>query len=193
MKNKTGQPKKKGSGGRRTLYKPALAKAARALKEKGASNKEIAKALHICEASVYKYQNNFVEFAEALKTGQDAAIAVVESAVFREAQGYNVEEIRESWVVEKDKDGNEVRRLVGYDKVRRWQRGNPTMAALFLNARNPEVYQRRPEDGQGRVAAINFNFVVVKQGGQEKVIECPDFLKPKIIQKKTTQQQPPAA
>lgn len=190
MKNKTGQPKKKGSGGRRTRYNPALAKAARSLKEKGASNKEIAKALHLSEASIYKYQNNFTEFAEALKSGQDAAIAVVESAVFREAQGYNVEEVRESWVVEKDKDGNETRRLVGYDKVRRWQRGNPTMAALFLNARNPEVYQRRPEDGQGRVAAINFNFVVVNQGGKEKVIECPDFLKPKIIQSKTT---PPAA
>lgn len=192
MKKKTGQPQKKGSGGRRTLYKPALAKAARELKENGATNKQIAAALHLSEASIYEYQNKFSEFAEALKRGQDAAIAIVEGAVFREAQGYNVEEVRESWVVERDKDGKETRKLVGYDKVRRWHRGNPTAAALFLNARNPEVYQRRPEDGQGRVAQINFNFTVINADGKEQRVECKDFLAPKIIQAKTTPAKPPA-
>jgi len=186
MRHKPGQPRK-GPGGRKTKYKPEMLPAAKELTSKGATKVQVAAALNISEASLYEYQLKFPEFAEALEKGTDFAVKMVENAVFREANGFEAEEVRESWVYEKDeKTGQQVAVLKSREVVKRFHRGNPTMAAIYLNAHCPETYQRRPEDGQGRLAEVTLNFTVVNVNGKESAVSCPDFLKPKVISAKPT-------
>lgn len=79
-------------GGRKTSYKPEYVKIAAQLCLLGATDKNIADALGVCETTINKWKNKHVEFSEALKEGKSVADAKVEHSLYERACGYSVPE-----------------------------------------------------------------------------------------------------
>jgi hypothetical protein len=77
------------AGGRPTKYDEAFIERAHALAESGATDREIAQALGIDDATLYRWKNVYREFCEAIRVGKDRADDRVEMALYRKATGYS--------------------------------------------------------------------------------------------------------
>lgn len=62
--------------------------------QEGATDREIAEALEIHEATLYRWRHQYPEFREALRLGKDAADDRVESALYHRAIGYRHDAIK---------------------------------------------------------------------------------------------------
>ena len=58
----------------------------------GMIDKEIAKKLGICLAAYYKYQNQYIEFMEAIKRGKAPVDVEVENSLLKRTKGFDYEE-----------------------------------------------------------------------------------------------------
>jgi hypothetical protein len=79
-------------GGRKTSYKPEYVKIAAQLCLLGATDKNIADALGVCETTINGWKNKHVEFSEALKEGKAETDAKVEHSLYERAMGYSCPE-----------------------------------------------------------------------------------------------------
>ncbi len=78
--------------GRPTLYNSEMLPKIEEYARQGLTNKQIAKNLGIGLATFYEWQNKYIEFADALKTGKEIADREVENALYQRATGYSHEE-----------------------------------------------------------------------------------------------------
>ena len=85
--------KKRGAGGRPTKYKTEFCDRAFDFALVGMTDGEIAGALKIDEATLYRWKNSHPAFCEAIKTGRDRYDnEVVETALRQRAAGYDYQE-----------------------------------------------------------------------------------------------------
>lgn len=79
---------------RPTSYKPVFAEQARKLCELGATDIEIADFFEVSDRTVYRWQNTFPEFCQALKAGKTVADDRVERSLYHKACGYSFESVK---------------------------------------------------------------------------------------------------
>lgn len=76
--------------GRPSGYKPEYCRIVQAMCELGATMPEVADALGITLATLYRWRISFPAFCEALKVGKEPADDAVEASLLKRAQGYDV-------------------------------------------------------------------------------------------------------
>jgi hypothetical protein len=103
----------------------------------GATDEIICKKLNIAQSTFYKYKNEHLEFADALKKGKEDIDIKVENALLKRALGYAYEEVIKENVV--DVEGNEGLKVT---KIVRKQMAPDTTAQIFwLKNRRPELWR----------------------------------------------------
>ncbi len=107
----------------------------------GRTDGEIAGALKIDEAALYRYKNAHPEFCEAIKRGRDRYdTEVVEKALTQRAAGYDYQE--------------EVMTREGPSVITKRFHGSDTAAIFWLKNRNPDRWRDRVEHDV-RAAVVN--------------------------------------
>ena len=125
--------------GRPTKYKSEYAKIAKKLCELGATDNDVAEALEIHEATLYRWRNQYKEFCESLKVGKDKTDDRVEMALYRRAVGYTHEAVKIFQF-----QGQEL--IVPYTEI---VQPDTTAAIFWLKNRRPEQWRANPESGEG--------------------------------------------
>jgi hypothetical protein len=80
--------------GRPSDYKPEFCEEARKLCEGGATDIEVADALEISAATLYRWKAKHPEFCEALKAGKTVADERVERSLYAKATGYSFDAVK---------------------------------------------------------------------------------------------------
>ena len=133
--------KKRGAGGRPTKYKTEFCDRANDFALVGMTDGEIAGALKIDEATLYRWKNARPQFCEAIKTGRDRYDnEVVEKALRQRAAGYDYQE--------------EVMTREGPSVITQRFHGSDTAAIFWLKNRQPERWRDRVETDI-RAAVVN--------------------------------------
>ena len=81
-------------GGRPSKYKAAYAEQARKLCELGATDVDIADFFGVSDRTVYRWQNQYDEFCQALKAGKAPADDRVERSLYHKAVGYSFDAVK---------------------------------------------------------------------------------------------------
>lgn len=123
-------------GGRPTKYDPKLhVTLARGLARSGMTAAEIAAEMGIAERTLYKWRGEHEEFMQALNEGRELADYVVEDALFQQAKGYRVKEVR------KERTPSGERRV----ELVREVPPDTTACIYWLKNRKPEQWRDRRE------------------------------------------------
>jgi len=125
--------------GRPTKYKPEFDKVAKKMCELGATDNDVAEALGVHTATLYRWRNEFPSFRESLKVGKAETDDRVEMALYRKAVGYTHEAVKIFQF-----QGQEV--IVPYTEV---VQPDTTAAIFWLKNRRPEQWRANPETGEG--------------------------------------------
>lgn len=75
-------------------YETGFCEKAHALAIQGATDREIAEALEIHEATLYRWKHEHPEFRESIKLGKEAADERVEQSLYRRAVGYSFDALK---------------------------------------------------------------------------------------------------
>jgi len=116
--------------GRPSAYSPDMVGKARWLCEHGATDVEVADALNIDIATLYRWKHKHPEFCEALQVGKDANDNRIERSLYQKAAGYTVEE--EEAIKVKLSDGSEAVEIV---KLKKHVPPDTTSAIFWLKNR----------------------------------------------------------
>lgn len=122
----------------------------------GLTNEQIAKdCMGITPSTLSVWARKHEPIREALKEGRRPIVTEVESAAYKAAKGYWVEETDTE--IYQDPDGREKKRVV---KHRRWQKSDPAMMCYLLNNRKPDKYSNHPDKTyEALLAASNAAYV----------------------------------
>lgn len=66
-------------------------------KRNGLTDEQIAYNMNIACSTLFEWKNKFPEISNALKIGRDESDIIIENAMFKSAQGYDVIEWEEKW------------------------------------------------------------------------------------------------
>lgn len=80
--------------GRKSTYKPEYAQIAQIASKHGLTDVELAKELKVQPSTLYKWQRQYPEFAEALKLGKDNPDDRVEKSLYHRAIGYSYDAVK---------------------------------------------------------------------------------------------------
>ena len=90
---------------RKTKYDPnTFPLLAEGLAREGLKDQDIAKKLGISKATLYNYENKYVDFLDSIKRGKGPVDFEVENSLLKRAQGYSYEEVTK--IMSLDKEGN---------------------------------------------------------------------------------------
>jgi hypothetical protein len=107
----------------------------------GATDEIICQKLNIGKSTLYKYKNEHIEFANALKKGKEDIDIKVENALLKRALGYSFEEVTKERSI--DIEGNE---SIQITKIVTKHIVPDTTAQIFwLKNRRPEQWRDRPD------------------------------------------------
>ena len=95
--------------------------------EKGATIAEIAEAFNISESSIYKYKNQYKEFAEIFAFAREQIVIQIKAALLKKALGYEYTEERKTGRA--DKDGE---KIVNVEQITKHMPPSETAAAMLL-------------------------------------------------------------
>lgn len=126
------------AGGRPTKYKAEYARIAEAMCNLGAIDQEIADALDIHIATLYRWKSDHPEFCDSLKVGKESADDRVESALYKRATGYFIDTVK---IFNHQGEALEV-------PYREYVAPDTTACIFWLKNRKSEEYRANPE-GQG--------------------------------------------
>ena len=104
------------------------------------SHSEMAKNLGVSYSAFRKYKDKHKALQEALDNGRVRAVAVVESALFKRAVGF---EYSERTVEKKDVAG---KRTEFIRETKKYQPGDTLAMMYFLNNRAPDKWKAKRED-----------------------------------------------
>lgn len=125
------------AAGRPSEYEESFCKIAKKLCELGATDNDVAEALDIHPATLYRWKHQFPEFCESLKVGKTESDDRVESSLYRRAVGYTHEAVKIFQF-----QGQEV--IVPYTEI---QHPDTTACIFWLKNRRPEQWRANPEPG----------------------------------------------
>lgn len=140
------KPVKEGSGrssaGRPTSYKPEYAEWGLKMAKLGATDKDLAEAFEVTEATINLWKQRHPEFFESIKRGKQFADAEVASKLFHRATGYEHEEddIR-TVTLPGINAGSEI---VVTPTIKRYP-PDTTAAIFWLKNRQPKVWRDKVE------------------------------------------------
>jgi hypothetical protein len=80
--------------GRPSDYKVEFCERANRLAAQGATDREVAEALDVHEATVHRWKHEHPEFRESLKLGKEAADERVVQSLYRRAVGYSFDAVK---------------------------------------------------------------------------------------------------
>lgn len=104
----------------------------------GKTDKEIADAMGINTATLYRWKNEHCEICEALKETKELHDAKIEDAIHDRAVGFTVAET----TTERDADGNVVKTIT----KERYIPGDVTAMIFWLKNRLPKDWKDKPVD-----------------------------------------------
>jgi transposase-like protein len=108
--------------------------------QRGATDVELADALSVHPATLYRWKLDYPEFCEAIKSGKDIADERIERSLFQKASGYDVVETQAIKVkVEQHKED------VRVVEVRRHIPADTTAQIFWLKNRRPAVWRDKTE------------------------------------------------
>lgn len=132
QKSKSAKKKPKGRPSKyNATWAPLMAKRFATL---GMNERDIAKEMGIAESTLNKWKKDHPEFAKELKKGKEEPIHIVENSLYKNAQGYYVEEKKEVF----DGDGN----LKYYEVYTKWMRPDNGSMAFYLTNKDGENWKR---------------------------------------------------
>lgn len=80
--------------GRPSSYKPEYAEQAEKLCRLGATDIDLADFFKVSDRTIYRWQAEFPDFCQALKTGKEAADERVERSLYHKAVGYTFDAVK---------------------------------------------------------------------------------------------------
>ena len=125
------------AGGRKSKYNPDYhPETAEGLAKLGYTNKEIAQYFGVSEATIYNWQDEFLEFLEAITRGKVPADIMVVNAAIKSATGHT-ETVKRQVL---DKDGN----IIDLE-VEQYYPPNHHSLKMWLYNRQPKKWRDKPE------------------------------------------------
>lgn len=121
--------------GRPSAYKPEYAVQARALCEKGWTDKEMAKFFKVAERTLNTWKDKHPEFLQSLKAGKAFADDQVEQSLFNRALGYSHPEV---------KVFNNEGKITTYEVTKQYP-PDPVSCIFWLKNRRPEQWRDKQE------------------------------------------------
>lgn len=111
----------------------------------GAEINEIADKLGISRTTVFKYQNDYADFANALKKGKEIVDSEVENSLIKECIGYTYEETITTTTAVVDKETGQITSLERIEtrKTTKYARPSATAIAYYLNNRLPNKWKNK--------------------------------------------------
>ena len=111
----------------------------------GAEINEIAEKLGLSRTTVFKYQNDYPDFANALKKGKEIVDSEVENSLVKECIGYTYEETITTTTAIVDKETGQITSLekIETKKFTKYARPSPTAIAYYLNNRLPGKWKNK--------------------------------------------------
>lgn len=114
-------------------------------REDGAGLDEIAEKLKISRTTLFKYQNDHADFADALKRGREIVDTEVENSLKKECVGYYYDETVTTTTAIIDETTGAITNLkrVETKTFKKYARPSPTAIAYYLNNRLPDKWRNR--------------------------------------------------
>ena len=114
-------------------------------RENGAGLDEIAEKIGINRSTLFKYQNKYKDFGDALKRGKEIVDSEVENSLKKECQGYTYEETVTTRTAIIDEKTGAITDLVKVETktYKKYARPSPTAIAYYLNNRVPDKWANR--------------------------------------------------
>jgi len=107
---------------------------------KGLTRTQIAHNLGIAVSTLFDWINDYPEFHEALKKGEELAISKVENALFKRAVGYEYDEIKQYITI--DKKGNKVKKV---EKITKHVPPDVGAIIFYLKNRAPDRWKDKQD------------------------------------------------
>lgn len=111
----------------------------------GAEINEIAEKLGLSRTTVFKYQNDYADFANALKKGKEIVDSEVENSLVKECIGYTYDETTTTTTAIVDKETGQITSLekIETKKTTKYARPSVTAIAYYLNNRLPNKWKNK--------------------------------------------------
>lgn len=150
--------------GRPATYKAEFVDQAKKLCELGATDMELAEFFNVSDRTIYRWQNQFADFCQALKAGKEAADDRVERSLYHKAVGYSFDS--ERIVTLTEKDGETSTQTVVRVPVVEHIPPSDTAAIFWLKNRRRKDWQERVESGAGDIKDLmEFSLKIGKAAG----------------------------
>ncbi len=137
---------------RRTLYDPRKLELVEAWARNGLTHEEIAANLGIGVRTLYDWQREHEDFADALASGREVADLLVENALFRRAVGFQYDETTRETRLNPQTGNYE---LFTTKIVTKTVAPDVAAAVQWLTNRKPDVWRREPAPLAAVVSADN--------------------------------------
>jgi len=118
----------------------------------GLTDEQIAHNIGIRRETLYAWKNQHPNIANALKTSKEVVDMEVESALYRNAIGYEYTEVKE--IIEKDEQGKDRKRIERYHKK---MPPNTTAQIFWLKNRKPAEWRDKQEHELNHKGGLDIN------------------------------------
>jgi hypothetical protein len=129
----------------------------------GIYEKDIIVRLKIANGTFYKYKNEHLELAEALKEGKEVVDVEVENIALKRALGYSYDEITTEIVT--TTTGKEISRKI--KKTTKHVPGEPAMIIWWLCNRKPDVWRQRQREQAGSDEGLMGEYIALLKEGHK--------------------------
>jgi len=151
--------------GRPSLYKPEYNDLALRLCKLGAKDSDLAEFFEVDEATINNWKISHPSFFESLKKGKEIADADVADSLYRQAVGFERDEIELKVVSKGGKDGgSEVQAI----PVKKFYRGDTLAMIFWLKNRQPKWWRDRIDNVDAGKAPIVWNETKTYKGDKPK-------------------------
>ena len=127
---------------------------------------ELADSFEVSDRTLRRWMRDHPEFRYAIKTGKEFADVDVEMSLLQRAKGYRITEVKRTYEMQEDEDGNEVRVLLGEEVKEKDLAPDPTSMIFWLKNRKPQEWRDRREltgaDGEQLVQDVPLRDIAIK-------------------------------
>jgi hypothetical protein len=137
------------AGGRPTKYKPEYCKTAEKVCQLGGLDKDVAEAIDVDLATLYRWRHKYPEFCEALTIGKEPCDNRVEAALFHRSIGYS----------HPDTDIRVIDGQIVQTQITKHYPPDTKAALAWLYNRRPDSWKPTPTEGATEVVGQVIEFI----------------------------------